>query len=110
MKTVILLLGCLALALLLADNRLLFVNLMRGTADSALALLMPFLVFSASLVTLTSHATAAGLAGLALILQGIKTADDGAFGDVLSLAILGVMLAFFVLSVLAARPEFPGED
>ena len=100
--------GCVGSALLLHDNYLLIVNLVRLTADHGFALIIPFLFFTGTLVSITSPVMGCGLFGLALLIFVVKLIEDGfGFWPVLTFV---WMLATFALALFAALSDKSAEN
>jgi hypothetical protein len=78
MRTILTLLGCVGTALGIVDARLLLLNVMNGTADSTLGLLIPFLFATATLVSQTSARVSTPLFGLAALVLAAKMSERGA--------------------------------
>ncbi len=102
------LIGLIATALLLmamvSDIR----NIISGTSDSALILVIPALVFAGVITALTSALTAAILEAIALVVLVLSIAEDG--GSARLYAAGGALLITMALSILLARLSAPETD
>lgn len=78
-------------------------GLVNRTEDNALALAIPFLIFTATLVALNSGLFATILSIVGLALFGLALAEDG-FSLLKGIALVGVLITL-ALCVLIARNE-----
>lgn len=100
LRTAITLIGLLATAFLTVGFLDELRDVMRGTADSALALLIPFLVFAAVLTALTSPATALVLNVIGMVLMFLAVIEgEGTAMGYIGVALVVVMSAMLLMLI-----------
>jgi hypothetical protein len=105
MRTILTLLGCIGAGMALMDARLLLRNVVNGTADSTIGLLIPFLFATATLVSQTSARSSTALFGLAALVLAAKMSERGA--DTLGMLTMAWMIGTTVFSAFVSQ-KHPG--